>query len=94
MDLEPEQIRISPIPKTWILDLDGTLVIHDGPYFIGKDFREPSGRGLHSVPRQSDSPCRGTWPADLRGHGNRNTKEMTIAVHLLSCCHMSDFVVS
>ena len=37
MDLEPEQIRLSPIPRTWILDLDGTLVVHDGPYIMGKD---------------------------------------------------------
>ena len=37
MQLEPEQLRISPMPKTWILDLDGTLVVHDGPYIMGKD---------------------------------------------------------
>ena len=28
---EPEQLRISPMAKTWILDLDGTLVVHEGP---------------------------------------------------------------
>ncbi len=44
MDLEPKQIRISPIPKTWILDLDGTLVIHDGPYIMGKDQFLPGAR--------------------------------------------------
>ena len=37
MELEPKQIRISPISKTWILDLDGTIVVHDGPYIMGKD---------------------------------------------------------
>lgn len=25
------------MPKTWILDLDGTLVVHDGPFVMGKD---------------------------------------------------------
>ncbi len=30
MELEPGQLRISPMPKTWILDLDGTLLVHDG----------------------------------------------------------------
>ena len=25
------------MPKTWILDLDGTLVVHDGPFIMGKD---------------------------------------------------------
>ncbi len=28
--LEPKELRISPMQKTWILDLDGTLVVHDG----------------------------------------------------------------
>ena len=37
MELEPKQLKISPIPKTWILDLDGTLLVHDGPYIMGKD---------------------------------------------------------
>lgn len=35
--LEPEEIRLSPMPKTWILDLDGTILVHDGPYIMGKD---------------------------------------------------------
>ena len=25
------------MPKTWILDLDGTILVHDGPYILGKD---------------------------------------------------------
>lgn len=37
MELEPGQLKISPMPKTWILDLDGTLLVHDGPYILGKD---------------------------------------------------------
>ncbi len=48
---EPEQIRISPMPKTWILDLDGTLVIHNGPYIRGKDEFLPGAREfLDSIP--------------------------------------------
>ena len=37
IELEPDEIRLSPLPKTWILDLDGTLVVHDGPFIMGKD---------------------------------------------------------
>ena len=50
-DLEPKEIRISPIPKTWILDLDGTIVVHDGPYIMGKDQFLPGAREfLDSIP--------------------------------------------
>lgn len=28
---EPEKVKLSPHDKTWILDLDGTIVVHDGP---------------------------------------------------------------
>ena len=53
MQLEPEQIRISPMPKTWILDLDGTLVVHDGPYILGRDEFLPRAREfLDSIPRR------------------------------------------
>ena len=34
--LEPEKVQLSPMQKTWILDLDGTIVVHDGPYILGK----------------------------------------------------------
>ena len=51
MQLEPEQLRISPMPKTWILDLDGTLVVHDGPYIMGKDEFLPGAKEfLESIP--------------------------------------------
>ena len=51
MEFEPKEIRVSPIPKTWILDLDGTLVVHDGPYIIGKDQFLPGAREfLNSIP--------------------------------------------
>lgn len=53
MDLEPEQLKISPMPKTWILDLDGTLLVHDGPYIIGKDMFLPGAREfLDSIPKR------------------------------------------
>ena len=41
MELEPEELRLSPMAKTWILDLDGTLVVHDGPYIMGKEIFLP-----------------------------------------------------
>ena len=51
MQLEPEQLRISLMPKTWILDLDGTLVVHDGPYIMGKDEFLPGAKEfLESIP--------------------------------------------
>jgi ribonucleotide monophosphatase NagD (HAD superfamily) len=51
MVLEPEKIKISPMPKTWILDLDGTIVVHDGPYFLGHDEFLPGAREfLKSIP--------------------------------------------
>ena len=51
MIMEPEEIRVSPMSKTWILDLDGTLVVHDGPYMLGKDEFLPGAREfLDSIP--------------------------------------------
>ena len=51
MELEPKQLYISPMPKTWILDLDGTLLLHDGPYIMGKDEFLPGAREfLDSIP--------------------------------------------
>lgn len=32
-----DTIRVSPLPKTWILDLDGTLVKHNGYKLDGHD---------------------------------------------------------
>ena len=53
MILEPEQMKISPMPKTWILDLDGTLVVHNGPYMLGKDEFLPGAREfLDNIPRR------------------------------------------
>ena len=50
--MEPEEIRLSPMPKTWILDLDGTLVVHNGPYILGRDEFLPGAKEfLDSIPR-------------------------------------------
>ena len=36
----PERLVLSPLPHTWILDLDGTLVVHNG-YKSGEDYWLP-----------------------------------------------------
>lgn len=33
----PEKIIVSPLPKTWVLDLDGTVVKHNGYKLDGHD---------------------------------------------------------
>lgn len=33
----PEKITVSPLPKTWVLDLDGTIVKHNGYKMDGYD---------------------------------------------------------
>ena len=49
--LEPEKVQLSPMQKTWILDLDGTIVVHDGPYILGKDqFLPGAEEFLASIP--------------------------------------------
>lgn len=51
--LEPKEIHLSPMPKTWILDLDGTLLVHDGPFIMGKDKFLPGAKEfLDSIPKQ------------------------------------------
>ena len=51
--LEPKEIHISPMPKTWILDLDGTILVHDGPYIIGKDQFLPGAKEfLDQIPKR------------------------------------------
>lgn len=49
--LEPKELRLSPMPKTWILDLDGTILVHDGPFIQGHDSFLPGAREfLESIP--------------------------------------------
>lgn len=44
---------VSPLAKTWILDLDGTIVVHNGPYIYGKDRFLPGAREfLENIPAQ------------------------------------------
>jgi hypothetical protein len=53
MENELKQRRISPMAKTWILDLDGTLVVHDGPFIRGRDEFLPGAREfLESIPKR------------------------------------------
>ena len=43
-----EKLRLSPLPKTWILDLDGTLVKHNGYLLDGKDTLLPGVKEVFS----------------------------------------------
>ena len=48
-----EKIEVSTLPKTWILDLDGTLVKHNGYKIDGYDTLLPWARGLlNNIARQ------------------------------------------
>lgn len=50
-DFEPDKIKVSAMDKTWILDLDGTIVYHDGPYYLGGDKFLPGAKEfLDSIP--------------------------------------------
>lgn len=47
-----EQLRISKLGHTWILDFDGTLVVHNG-YKIGEDKFLPGAKEfLQSIPKE------------------------------------------
>ncbi len=47
------QIHVSPLAKTWILDLDGTIVVHNGPYIYGEDRFLPGAKEfLDNIPAQ------------------------------------------
>jgi len=49
--LEPKKVKLSPMQKTWILDLDGTILVHDGPYILGKDqFLQGAKEFLENIP--------------------------------------------
>lgn len=48
---EKEQLRISPLGHSWILDFDGTLVVHNG-YKTGYDKFLPGAKEfLQSIPK-------------------------------------------
>lgn len=42
--MERQIIHMSKMPKTWILDLDGTIVKHDGPFKDGRDIFLPGAK--------------------------------------------------
>lgn len=47
----PEKIVVSPLPKTWVLDLDGTVVKHNGYKLDGHDTFLPGAKEfLVSIP--------------------------------------------
>ncbi len=50
----PETIILSPLPKTWILDLDGTLVKHNGYKMDGRDTLLPGAREFLTNIRPDD----------------------------------------
>lgn len=48
-----EEIMVSPLPKTWILDLDGTIVKHNGYKLDGFDsFLPGAEQFLRDIPRE------------------------------------------
>ncbi len=48
----PQALRLSPLPHTWVLDFDGTLVRHNG-YKTGEDEWLPGALDfLRSIPEQ------------------------------------------
>ena len=48
------ELEMSSLPKTWILDLDGTLVKHNGYKIDGKDSLLPGANELLSQIRDED----------------------------------------
>ena len=48
-----KEMRLSTLPKTWILDLDGTLVKHNGYKLDGKDTLLPGAKEyLDALPKE------------------------------------------
>ena len=51
--MEKQSIHLSKMPKTWILDLDGTIVRHDGPFLDGEDSFLPGAKEfLENISRE------------------------------------------
>ena len=48
------ELEMSSLPKTWILDLDGTIVKHNGYKIDGKDSLLPGAKELLSQIRDED----------------------------------------
>ena len=77
--MEPVNLRLSTLGKTWILDLDGTLVIHNG-YQTGEDEFLPGAKEfLRAIPTDDyvmiltarEKEAREQTERFLRGHGVR-----------------------
>lgn len=48
-----EKLKVSPLAKTWVLDLDGTLVKHNGYKLDGKDtLLDGAAEFLHRIPKE------------------------------------------
>ena len=48
-----KEIRVSTLPKTWILDLEGTIVKHNGYKIDGYDtFLDGAEEFLHNIPEK------------------------------------------
>ena len=73
-----KEIRVSPLGKTWILDLDGTIVKHNGYKIDGKDsFLEGAKEFLDSIP-ETDQIIFLTSRKDVAEEGMaQSAKEMT-----------------
>lgn len=76
---EKQELRLSPLGHTWILDFDGTLVVHNG-YKTGEDEFLPGALSfLRSIPAQDyvliitarEKQARAKTEAFLQKHGVR-----------------------
>ena len=48
-----DELKLSPLPHTWLLDLDGTIVKHNGYKVDGRDtLIEGANDFLHSIPQE------------------------------------------
>lgn len=66
MTASTSQLRLSPLPHTWILDLDGTLVVHNG-YLSGDDRFLPGALDfLRGIPPEDYVLILSARPASVR----------------------------
>ena len=66
MTASTSPLCLSPLPHTWILDLDGTLVVHNG-YLSGHDRFLPGALDfLRSIPPEDYVLILTARPADVR----------------------------
>lgn len=71
-------IRVSPLGKTWILDLDGTIVKHNGYILDGEDSFLPGAREfLDSIPDTDMIVFLTSRKDELQEGEEKSNKEMT-----------------